>query len=83
MAPLRHRDQAIGGKRLGLAFRSHWLDRLDLHTIHRESDRRLTDEDLAEGSRLLEARRGVHGVSGDEPLPGGRIARHDFTGVDA
>ena len=55
---------------------------LDLDTAHRESDRRLTDQDLAEGGRLLEAGRRVHGVSRNEPLPGGRIACHDFTGVD-
>ena len=78
-----HGDKAIGGKGRGLSFRGHGIDGLDLHAIHREGDRRFTDEHLAEGSRLLEARGRVHGVSGDESLSCGRIAGYDLTRVHA
>ena len=83
MATRRYRDEAVGGQKCSLPLRSDGLDRLDVHALGGERDRRLSDEDLAEGRRLLQAGRGVHGISGDESLSCGRVAGHDFTGVHA
>jgi hypothetical protein len=55
-ADLLDREQPIGGDALGLAFQLERLHRLDLDAVPDEPVRRLADQHLVLGRRLLEPR---------------------------
>jgi hypothetical protein len=82
-ARLAQGHEAVGGHRVGLALEGQRRELLGDHVPADEALGELADQDLAVAGRLLEPRRDVDGVAGDQPLPGGRVARHDLAGVDA
>ena len=67
------------GRRLPL--QRQWLDGLDPNGVAHERSRLGSDERLARHGRLLEPRRDVDGVAGDERLR--LTADHDLASVDA
>ena len=79
----RTRDEAVRGNALGLALQLERLDRLHVDVVADEAVREVSEEHLVLAGRLLEAGGDVHGVAGDEPLAGGRVARDDLARVHA
>ena len=77
------RDEPICGDTLRFSLGIDGIDRFDLHCVPHEPVGRLAEQDFVGRRRLLQTSRGVHDVSGDEPLARCRVARHDLAGVDA
>jgi hypothetical protein len=63
-----HRDQPIGGHRLGLALEREWRHRLHLDRVAGQPQRLLPDQDLAGLGSLLQPRRHVDRVPGRKTL---------------
>ena len=76
-------DQPERGDGLGLALERQRRDGLDLDLVAREAVGQGPEDDLAGTRRLLEPRRRVDRVAGDQPLPGAGVAGDDLAGVDA
>ena len=77
------RDQPICRHSLQLALELERSDLLDLDGLADEAIGQLADQDLVGRRRLLEPRRGIHGIAGDESLPARRVAGHDLARVHA
>ncbi len=77
-----HGEEAIGRNAFRLALQLERLDRLDGHGVAHQPEGELSDEHLVRACGLLEARRGVDRVAGNEALGGCRISRHHLPGVD-
>ena len=76
-------EQPVGGDALRLALQLERLDLLDLDRVTYQSEGRFADEHLELRGGLLETRRDVHRVAGDESLPARRVAGDDLTSVHA
>ena len=76
-------EQPVGGDALRLALQLERLDLLDLDRVTDQSEGRFADEHLELRGGLLETRRDVHRVAGDESLPARRVAGDDLTSVHA
>jgi hypothetical protein len=74
-----HRRHPPGPYRLLLSLEDEGLDRFTLREVLHEAPRRLADQDLARAGGLLEARRGVDGVT-DSAV--GRAGHEHLTRVD-
>src|SRR5439155_1739897 len=75
--------ELVRGDRLRLALEGERLHGLDLDGITDELVGRLADERLHLAGRLLEPRRDVHRITGDETLSGAGVVGHDLAGVHA
>ena len=73
------RQQPVGGDRVRLPFHRQ-RHRLGLDRVTDEARRLVAEQDLAGAGRLLEPRRHVDRVAGDERVP---LAGDDLAGVDA
>jgi MFS family permease len=73
------RDQPVDAERLRLPLCQHRLERLDLHRIAHDAVGRVSEQHLPGPGGLLEPRRDVDRVAGDERL----AAPHDLAAVDA
>ena len=78
-----HVQEPECGDPLRLPLQLERLDGLDVDVVADEPVRQLSEQHLARAGGLLEARRGVDRVAGDEPLPRGRIAGDDLSRIDA
>ena len=76
-------EQAVCPDALRLALQLEGLHRLGFDRMADEAIGRLSKQDLVRRRGLLEASRRVDRVTGHEPLPRPRVARHDLAGVDA
>ena len=74
------RNEAVRGQRLGLAFRLERRQQLDLDRVAHEPVGLCAEQHLAGRGSLLETRRDVDRVAGDERVA---RARDDLAGVDA
>ena len=73
-----HQQQPVGRDRFGLALQLERLERLDLHPVADEYERRLPDQHLARLRRLLQPRSHIHRIAGRQPLlrPRHHLASH-------
>ena len=76
-------EQPVRRHPLLLALQCEGVDRLDLDGILHQPVGRIAQEDLARGSSLLQPGGHVHRISGDQALPGHRVAGHHLAGVHA
>src|SRR5207302_765785 len=74
--------ESVGRDGFGLALRLDRFDRLRHDGVTNEAIRRLADQDLAGGGRLLKTSGGVHGIAGHERLAPTRVAGYHLAGVD-
>jgi hypothetical protein len=78
-----HGVQLVRRDGLRLALQRERLDGFDLDRVPHQLVRRLADEGLHLAGRLLETRRDVDRIAGDEALSGARVVGDDLAGVHA
>src|SRR6185369_8649395 len=78
-----HLDQPVGRYPLCLPFQLEWLDLFDLDGVADETVSGVSKQNFRSRRSLLEPCCGVDRVTGDEALPGRRVACDDLAGVHA
>ena len=76
-------QQPVGRDELRFALEGERLHGLHPGGVTHQAMGQLTDKDVARGGRLLEARCGVDGVAGYEPLTEVGVARDHLAGIHA
>src|SRR5262249_59376831 len=74
-------EERVGRHALCLPLRLDRLDLLDLDGVADEPVGAVAEQHLRGRRSLLEPRRGVDGVTGDEALPCRGVARNDLAGI--
>ena len=79
----RSADEPIRRDGFCLALQCERRDLLDVDLVASQAVGQVAEDDLAGPCGLLEPRRGIDGVAGDQPLAGRGVAGDHLTGVDA